>query len=133
MIPAASAIVPPAVPATINRVEARIAEVEVVAVRIAGINGKAPVASIPVERTIEVGCIEIQPILPVKKDIFQIQITLRPICPIEVVVRVDTHEIVEVYLVCGLVLFLCEVQFVRHFVREEQSLPTCLLIAHGTG
>ena len=64
MIPRASAIHVPSVSATIFNVEGGSTKVEVVAVRIASIDAEVPVASVPVERTIEVGGITESAILP---------------------------------------------------------------------
>ena len=53
-IPRASAVVPPRVAAAIYHTECRSTEVEVCAMRIAGINSEVPVAGIPVNGTEEV-------------------------------------------------------------------------------
>ena len=108
----------------------RTTEVEIVAVRIAAVDAEVPICSIPVYRAIEVGCIAEQLILPVEEDVTQVEITVCPVNTIEVVIAVDTHQVVEVHLVCCLVLLLGEVQLVSHLVGEEQSLLACLLVAH---
>ena len=67
---------------TVRYVEVRATEVEIVAARIAGVDTEVPVACIPVERTVEVGGIEICSILPVEQDIAQIHIALAPVSTI---------------------------------------------------
>ena len=54
MIPASTTIHSPAVTSTIGNVEVRATEVEVVAVRISGVDAEMPVTSVPVERAIEI-------------------------------------------------------------------------------
>ena len=130
VIPTSAAVHPPTVTASVHGIEVRKSEVEVVAVGVAGIDAEMPVASVPVERAIEIGGSQIGFILPVKKDITQVEVTLCPICSIEVCLRVDTHQIVEVDLVCGLVLLLGEVEFIGHLVSEEQGLLAGLLVTH---
>jgi len=133
MIPGATAVVVPAVTTIVAIVEVWATEIIVVAIRIAGIDAEMPVACLPVEWAIEVAGCAIGRILPVEQNITEVKVTVRPVGSIQVVVRVDTHQIVEVYLVGGLVLILCEVQLVCHLVRKEQGLLTCLLVAHGIG
>ena len=106
------------------------AEVEVVAVRIAGIYSEVPVASFPVEWTIEVaGGTERLP-LPVQQHVAHIQITTLPIGSIDVVVTGHTHQVVQIDFVGSLVLLVGQVQLVGHLVRQEQCLVACLLKAH---
>ena len=61
----------------------------------------------------------------------QVEVALTPIVTVEVVVCIDTHEVVEVYLVGSLILCVTEIKFIRHLVGEEQSLLACLFVAHG--
>ena len=133
VIPRVTAVVVPAVTAIIAIVEVRATEIVVVAIGVAGIDAEVPVTCVPIEWTVEVTGCTIGRILPVEQNITEIKVTMRPIGSIQVVVTVDTHQVVEVYLVGGLVLILCEVQLVCHLVREEQGLLTCLLVAHGIG
>ena len=54
---------------TVRNVEVRATEVEVVAAGIAGVDAEVPVTCVPVERTVEVGGIDICSILPVEQNI----------------------------------------------------------------
>ena len=130
VIPAASAVVVPAVSTVIGHVEVRASEVEIGTVRIASIDAEVPVACAPIERTVEVACIEVGAILPVEQNIAQVEVTALPIESIEVVYTVDAHQIVEVDFVCGLILILSEVQLVSHLVGQEQGLVACLFVTH---
>ena len=76
VIPASVSVYSPAMTSTVRYVEVRATEVEIVAARIAGVDAEVPVACIPVERTVEIGGIEICSILPVEQDIAQIHIAL---------------------------------------------------------
>lgn len=64
MIPRATAVHVPSVSATILNVEGGATKVEIVAVRIASVDAEVPVASVPVEWTIEVGGIAESAVLP---------------------------------------------------------------------
>ena len=99
--------------------------------RIARIDAEVPVPAVPVKRAIEIGCVDIGTVLPVEKHIAQVEIALTPIDTIEIIIRVDTHQVIEVDLVGSLILRIREIEFVSHLVGQEQSLLTCLLITHG--
>lgn len=116
VIPASSSIDTPAMSTTINRIEMWTSKVEISAVRVAGIDSEVPVAGIPVERTIEVSGIDECPILPVKQDVAQVKITLLPVVAVQLVIIVDTHQIVEIHLVGSLVLIVSQIQLVSHLV-----------------
>ena len=131
MIPRATAVHVPCVATAINAIEARHSEIEVVAVRIAGVDAKVPVACAPVEGAIEVRGIQIQTILPIEEDIAQVEITALPIDAVEVVLCVYAHEVIEVYLVGCFILLFREVELIGHLVGQEQSLLAGLLVAHG--
>lgn len=66
VIPTASSVHAPTVTSTIDIVESGSAKVEVVAVWVAGIDAKVPIASAPPYRTIEIGGIDKCPVLPVE-------------------------------------------------------------------
>ena len=120
----------PGVSTAIGHIEVRTSEVEVVAVRVTGIDAEVPVAGVPVQRTIEIGgCDESVP-LPVEQDIAQIEVATLPIGSIHVVTAGDTHQVVEVDLIGGLILFVCEIQLVSHLVGQEQGFVAGLLVAH---
>ena len=133
VIPRATAISVPSVSTAINRVEARHSEVEVGAVRIAGIDAEVPVATAPVQRTIEISGVEVHSVLPVEEDIAQVEIAALPVDAVKVVLRVYAHEVVEVHLVGCFILLFREVELIGHLVGEEQGLLAGLLVAHGVG
>lgn len=108
-----------------------VVEEEIVAVWVAGVDTEVPVAGIPVERAVEISRGNVCAILPVEQYVAQVEVALTPIVTVEVVVCIDTHEVVEVYLVGSLILCVAEIKFIRHFVGEEQSLLACLFVAHG--
>ena len=130
MIVAVSAYSVPCVGTTIGVVEMGTSEVEVVTVRVAGIDAEVPVTGVPVERTIEIGCCYEGIPLPVKQDIAQIEITALPVCPVHIVTAGDPHQIVEIDLIGSFVLFVSEIQLISHLVSQEQSFFASLLIAH---
>ena len=119
--------------ATVHIPEVWATEVEVVAVGIACVDAEVPVSSLPVEWAIEVGGSEIGLILPVEQDVAQVEVALLPVDAIEVGLGVDTHQVVKIHFVGGLVLLLGQVKLVSHLVGEEQCLLACLLIAHCIG
>lgn len=120
----------PGMGATIGGIEVWTTEVEIVAVRVAGIDTEVPVACVPVERTIEVGgCDESIP-LPVEEDITQVEIATLPVGSEHIVTPGNTHQIVKVDLVGGLVLLVCQIQLIGHLVGQEQSLVAGLLVTH---
>ena len=130
VIPASSSNTVPGVSASVAGIEHGAPEVEVVAVRIAGIDAEVPVAAFPVEWAIEVGgCAEGLP-LPVEQDVAHVKVAALPIGSIHVVVGGYAHQIVEVDLVGCLILLVSQVQLVGHLVCQEQSLVACLLVAH---
>lgn len=58
VVPASSTIHSPAMTTMVRSVEVRATEVEVVAVRIAGVDSEVPVTTVPVERAIEVSGVQ---------------------------------------------------------------------------
>lgn len=133
LIPAASSVVAPAVSAAISYVHARPAEIEVVSSRVTCIYGKMPYTCSPVKRPVEVGGGTEGPVLPVKQYVAQVEVTLRPVCSVQVVVCIYAHKVVKVNLISSIVLFFVEVQLIGHFVCEEQCLFACLAVAHRIG
>lgn len=75
-----------------------------------------PEAVGPVQWAVEVGGGEERLVLPVEEYVEQVEVTVCPVCSVEVVVCVDVHKVVEVYLVSSLILVVCEVKLVRHLV-----------------
>lgn len=133
MIPRAVAIHVPAVAASINGIEVWRAKVEIVAVRVAGIHAEVPITGIPIQWAIEVSGISVHAVLPVEQNVAQVQIAPFPINTVQVVVVVYTHEVVQVYFVCGFVLVIGQIQLISHLVRQEKSLLASLFITHGVG
>ena len=133
LVEAAAAVCPPAVPTTVGSIEVGRAKVEVVAARIAGVDAEVPVASLPVERTEEIGGSAEGIPLPAVEDIAQVLVATLPPDAVHVVIATDAHQVVQVNLVGCLVLRVGEVQLVGHLVGEEQGLVAGLLIGHGVG
>ena len=116
---------------SIGGIEMWASEVEVVTPRVVAIDAEVPIACLPVEWAIEIGgCDECVP-LPVEQNVAQIEVTALPIGTKHVVTPCYTHQIVEIDFVCSFVLFVCQVQLIRHLVGEKQGLVAGLLIAHG--
>ena len=130
VIIAMSAYSVPGVVATISVIEMRTSEVEVVTVWVTGVNAEVPVAGVPVQWTIEIGCCEEGIPLPVKQDIAQVEVTALPVGSVHIVTAGDTHQIVEIDLIGCLVLFVSEIQLISHLVGQEQGFIASLLIAH---
>lgn len=105
-------------------------EVEVVAMRIASIDSEVPNTSVEVERAVEVSRIAEHTILPVEEHIAEVEITPTPVVAVQILVGVDTEQIIEVNLVSCLILVVGEVQLISHLISEEQSLFACLTVAH---
>lgn len=118
---------------TVHGVKVRCTEIEVVTVWIAGVHTEVPIACIPIKRAIEIGGIAVHAVLPIKQNVTQVQIAALPVESEQVVIVVDAHQVVEVNLVCSLILVIGEVQLVSHLVRQEQGLPTRLVVTHGVG
>ena len=130
-IPRTSAIVSPTVTSAICCPYHRTLKVIERAHGVVCIDAEVPYASVPVERTVEIcSCTEGIP-LPVVEYHLHVEVALTPALSIHVINGVDTHEVVEVYLVGCLILLLRQVQLVSHLVGEEQSLFSCLLISHS--
>ena len=104
LVEATAVVHVPAVSTTIRSVEVGTAEVEVVAMGIAGVDAEVPVASVPVEGTIEIGgCAQGFP-LPRVEHVAQVEIATLPVGTEHIVAAGDAHQIVEVYFIDGLVL-----------------------------
>ena len=102
---ASPAVASPAVSAPICYVDCGAAEVEVIPARIAGVNGKVPVAARPVERAVEVsGGAECVP-LPLQQDVAHVEVAPVPIVAEHVVYGRHSHEVVKVNLICSVILF----------------------------
>lgn len=84
VIPSTSSYTMPSVTATVGVPEVGTTEVEVGAVRIAGIDAEMPVTSVPVERTVEITCCAEGIVLPVEQDVTQVEVSASPIFSVEV-------------------------------------------------
>lgn len=111
--------------------EVRTTEKEVVTVRIARIDTEVPEAIAPVERTVEVRSTAVSAILPVEQDVAQVEIALPPVDTVEVVVVVNTHEVVEIDLIGCFILLVGEVKLIGHLISEEKCLFARLAVTHG--
>jgi len=131
VVPAVSAVHPPAVSATIDGIEVGRSKIEVAAMGITCVDAEVPETTAPVKRTIEIGGFNKSTILPIEQDITEVEITTLPVGAIEVGLRVDTHQIVEVDLIGCLVLFLGQVELIRHLVGKEECLLASLFVTHG--
>ena len=131
LVVAVSTVHAPAVTATIGNVEVRTSEVEVVTMRIAGIDAEVPIASAPVERTVEIGGGAESFPLPGVEDVLQVDVATVPVGAEHVVTAGYTHQIVEVNLIGCLVLCISKIKLVGHLVGQEQRLVASLFVTHG--
>ena len=133
VIVAVTAMAMPGMSSAIGHIEVRISEVEIFTVRVAEIDAEVPVASLPVQGTVEIGCCHKGVPLPVVEDITHVEVTTLPIGAEHVCTSCDTHEVVEVDLIRSLILLFGQIQLVRHLVGEEQGLIASLLVTHCFG
>lgn len=108
-IPTAATIMTPAMPTAIYGNEMGTAEIEISAMGIPYIDGETPKAIPPYQRAIEIAGGHISVVLPTQQDIAQVQVALRPTPAIEVIIAVDTHQVIQVDFVGGLVLVIGEI------------------------
>ena len=120
----------PGVCTTIGSIECRTSEVEVVTVRIAGIDAEVPITCAPVQWAVEVAGCDVCLPLCVEQNVAQVAVAALPVVAIDIVVARHTHQVVEVDLVGGLILFVGEVQLVSHFIGQEQCLVASLFVTH---
>ena len=81
-VPRAMPIVMPAMPAIVNEDKVWPTKIEVVTTGITCVDGKVPVASVPVQRTIKIASCAESTILPVEQYIAQVEIASSPIVAI---------------------------------------------------
>jgi hypothetical protein len=120
----------PGVCATIGGIECRASKEEVVTVWIAGIDAEVPVACVPIEGAVEIAGGNVCLPLYVEQDVAQVAVAALPVVAIYIVVARHTHQVVEVNLVGGFILLVCQVQFVSHLVGQEQRLVASLFVTH---
>ena len=108
-IPTAATIMTPAMPTAIYGNEMGTAEIEISAMGIPYIDGETPKAVSPHQGAIEIAGGHISVVLPTQQDIAQVQVALRPTPAIEVIIAVDTHQVIQVDFVGGLVLVIGEI------------------------
>ena len=130
VVVAVRAVQVPGMSATVCDVEVRASEVEVVAVRIAGIDAEVPITCAPVQWAVEVAGCDVCLPLCVEQNVAQVAVAALPVVAIDIVVARHTHQVVEVDLVGGLILFVGEVQLVSHFIGQEQCLVASLFVTH---
>jgi hypothetical protein len=133
IIVSTSSMYMPGMSTTISGIEVWTSEVEVVTVRIAGIDAEVPVACLPVEGTIEIAGCKIGIPLPVEKDITQIKVATLPVDAKYIVATSHTHQIIEVDFITSLILLVSEVELIGHLISQEQSLVAGLLETHCGG
>ena len=121
-----------AVTATIGNPHAGTAEVKIVAIVIA-IDREEPAACPPHDGTEEIVRCKQQAVLPVVQDAAEIVDSVVVIDTIKVGRRVDTEEVVEVDLVGIVILLVVEVEFIRHLVRQVESLGLSTFETHCMG
>ena len=110
--------------------ERRTSEEEVVATRIACVNTEVPITTAPIQRSVEIKGFTESAILPVEQYVFEVKPALKPIVALNVGISIYVHEIIEVYLVGGLILLFRQIELVCHLVGEEQCLLLGLCVAH---
>ena len=133
VVVAVSAVTMPGMSSAIGGIEVRPTEVEVVAVRIACIDGEVPETGVPVKRTIEIaGCTEGSP-LPVEENVAEVEVTALPIDAEDIVNTCYSHQVVEIDFIGGLILLIGKIEFVCHLVGEEEGLIASLFVAHRVG
>jgi hypothetical protein len=120
----------PCVSTTIGKVECGTSEVEVVAVRIAGIDAKVPIACAPIQWTIEVAGCDICLPLCIEQYIAEVAVAALPVVTIDIIVTRHTHQVVEVDLVGGFILLISKIQLVSHFIGQKQCLVASLFVTH---
>ena len=102
--------------AIVNVIEGWSSKVVVVAAWVAGVNAKSPIACVPSQWAVEICSLNICTILPIIEYIAQICISMCPVCPVEVIYCVDTHEVIQINLVCCFVLCFSQIQLVSHLI-----------------
>ena len=128
LVIAAATIMAPAVSTTIGQVEVWTTKVEVVTMRIAGIDAKVPNTSLPIEWAVEVGSGAEQIPLPAIEDIADIQVATLPVGTKHIVITCDAHQIIQIDLIGSLILCIRQVQLVGHLVGQEERLSASLLV-----
>ena len=76
----------------------------------------------PADGTIEVGSTLVGVPLVYRENVFQLLVAHLPDSGIDILIAVDTIEIVEIHLVCLLSLPAVQAEFIHHFVCEEAGL-----------
>ena len=125
---ASASVVVPAVSTAIGHIEVWLSKVEVVTMRIAGIDAEVPVSSLPVKGAIEIGSCTEQIPLPGVEYVTQVQVAALPIGAEHIVITCYAHQVVQVDFIGCLVLCVCQVQFVSHLVSQEEGLSASLLV-----
>ena len=94
----------------------RTSLVEVAAVGVVAVDVEHPAAALPVQRAIEVAKGSILVVLPGGEHVAEVSVTAAPPSTEHVTSPIDAHQIVEVNLIDGIVLCVCQVQLVGHLI-----------------
>ena len=94
----------------------RTSLVEVAAVGVVAVDVEHPAAALPAQWAIEVAEDCILVVLPCAQHIVEVSITAVPPSAEHVTCPVDAHQVVEVDLIDGIVLCVCQVQLVGHLI-----------------
>ncbi len=129
-IVAAAAVRPPTVFAIIAGIIVGAIKIELVAVGIARIDAITEPVIVPVSRAEEIIQSLETGVFRTAQDIRQIDVAPRPIRSIEVLVVVETEEIIIIDFVGGFILVFGEIQFVSHFVGQEERNAARCAAAH---
>ena len=104
-----------------------------VTVNISSIKSKTPRTSHPVEGSVKIVGVDKKTILGSAEDISEVGITPIPIYSIEVLTAIDAEQIIKIDFKHGFHLLNRKVEFVCHFVGEEECFLPCHIISDGIG
>jgi hypothetical protein len=97
---------------------------------IMAIDGKVPAGIPPNNGTQEIICSHEKAVLPIIKDITEIGATMTIAQTIDIAMRTQTEQIIEVDFISIIILVCIEIQLVCHLIRKIKGLVTCLLVTH---
>ena len=102
---------------------------EMVSVAVDAVDAEAPYAIPPGDRGEEILEASKLLVLPGGEHVLQVSVATVPPYATDIGTGVDHEQVVEVDLVDGIVLRVCQVQFVSHLVAEEECLVPSIIIA----
>jgi hypothetical protein len=120
----------PGMSTAIGCIEYGASKEEVVTVWIAGIDAEVPVACAPIQWTVEVAGSDICLPLCIQQYVAEITVAALPVVTIDIIVTRHTHQVVEIDLIGGLILFISKIQLISHLIGQEQRLVASLFITH---